>query len=458
VSVEARGEAMSVTAKLGWVELDGRAQLVSNPRIRFDRESGEILSIHAGDSSSSSSGPGEHPEQLELVHDLGRSLLLPGFVNAHSHAFQRAIRGATQRRGAADPSSFWSWRSAMYATANTLDPAAVYAQTRACFAEMLARGITCVGEFHYLHHQADGRPYADPNELSQQVIQAASDVGLRLCLLEVYYARAGVGHDGPLPEQRRFCDGSTDAYLERLERLRPLRSPSLSLGVAPHSIRAVRADELARLAAYANEHALPIHAHVSEQLLENQQCEAEHGRSPLRVFADAGCLARPHAFTAVHAIHVGAPELELLRGQQVCACPTTEADLGDGVVPAADWLAHGATLSLGSDSNAMIDLVMEARLLEMHERLQRQARLCLRDEDGRVAPVLLAAATTGGARALGRPELGRLAVGSPFDAVAVDLEHRSLRDVAEDFVLDALCLAGSSEAIARVWVGGRRRS
>jgi formimidoylglutamate deiminase len=389
VSTEAAGEAMTVTAKLGWVELDGRAQLVHNPRVRFDRKTGEILSIHAGDDSTTS----EHPDAPELLHDLGCSLLLPGFVNAHSHAFQRAIRGATQRRAATDPSSFWSWRSAMYTTANTLEPAAVYAQTRACFAEMLARGITCVGEFHYLHHQVDGQRYADPNELSQQVIRAAADVGLRLCLLEVYYARAGVGHDGPLPEQRRFCDGSTDAYLERLERLRSLRSPWLSFGVAPHSIRAVRADELTRLAAYANEHALPIHAHVSEQPLENQQCEAEHGRSPLHVFADAGCLARAHAFTAVHAIHVGAPELELLRGQQVCACPTTEADLGDGVVPAADWLAHGATLALGSDSNAMIDLVVEGRLLEMHERLHRRARLCLPDEEGRVAPVARAASS-----------------------------------------------------------------
>jgi formimidoylglutamate deiminase len=449
---EARSLAMTVTAKLAWVELDGRAQLVRNPRIRFDRESGEITSITAGDSSCSDS------DTPELLHDLGHSLLLPGFVNAHSHAFQRAIRGATQRRSVTDPSSFWSWRTAMYATANRLDPEAVYDQTRACFAEMLARGITCVGEFHYLHHQVDGRPYVDPNELSQQVIRAAADVGLRLCLLEVYYSRAGVGQDGPLPEQRRFCDGSTDAYLARLEALRPLQSVWMSLGVAPHSVRAVRADELARLAAYANEHALPIHAHVSEQPLENQQCQAEHGRSPLQVFADAGCLLRTHAFTAVHAIHVGPRELELLRQQQVCACPTTEADLGDGIVPATDWLAHDATLALGSDSNSVIDLVVEGRLLEMHERLQRQARLCLRDGNGQVAPVLIAAATTGGARALARPELGRLAVGSPFDAVAIDLEHRSLRDIADEFVLDALWLAGSSEPIAQVWVGGRRRS
>jgi formimidoylglutamate deiminase len=444
---------LTVTAKLGWVEIDGRARLVRNPKIRFDRASGQILAIETDGSGSATLGEGP-----ELVQDLGHGLLLPGFVNAHSHAFQRAIRGATQRRAAADPSSFWSWRTAMYAAANTLEPEDVHAQTRDCFAEMLARGITCVGEFHYLHHQQDGRPYADPNELSRQVIRAAADVGLRLCLLEVYYARAGVGHDGPLPEQRRFCDGSTDAYLARLDELRPLRSPSLGLGVAPHSIRAVRADELARLAAYAHEHDLPIHAHVSEQPLENQQCEAEHGRSPLQVFADAGCLARAHAFTAVHAIHVGAPELELLRGQQVCACPTTEADLGDGVVPAVDWLAHDATLALGSDSNAVIDLVVEGRLLEMHERLQRQARLCLRDEAGHVAPVLLSAATTGGARALGRPELGRLAVGSPFDAVLFDLDHPSLRNVPDEFVLDALWLAGSAEPITQVWVGGRRRS
>src|SRR5690606_14532179 len=204
-------------------------------------------------------------------------------------------------------------------------------------------------------------------------------------------------------------------------------------------------------------HELPIHAHVSEQVLENQQCLAEHGRTPLEVFADAGCLARAHAFTAVHAIHVSAGDLELLRGQQVCACPTTEADLGDGIVPAAAWRAHGATLALGSDSNAIIDLVQEARLLEMHERLAQQARLRLLDEEGRVAPVLLAAATTGGARSLAWPELGRLRVGSPFDAAVVELEHPLLRGVADESAIDALVLAGTAEAISQVWVGGKRR-
>jgi formimidoylglutamate deiminase len=450
-------ELFAITAKLGWVVLDGVAQLVRQPRIRFDRESGQILAITGPDSQPDSQDPPS--DEPELLHDLGHALLIPGMVNAHSHAFQRAIRGATHTLGLNSPSSFWSWRAAMYEVANTLDPQGVYDHTRACFAEMLGRGITCVGEFHYLHHAPDGVPYADPNELSRQVIRAADDVGVRLSLLEVYYSRSGSGSEatGPLPEQRRFCDGSTDAYLARVDQLRESASAMLQIGVAPHSVRAVGADELARLAAYANAHALPIHAHVSEQPLENQQCQAEHGRTPLQVFADAGCLARRHAFTAVHAIHVTDADLQLLRDHQVCACPTTEADLGDGIIPATSWREHGATLSLGSDSNAVIDLVQEARLLEMHERLRLQARLCLRDDQGRVAPVLLAAATTGGAQALGRPELGRLAVGSPFDAVAIDLDHPTLRGVADHLTLDALLLAGTAEPISQVWVAGRRR-
>jgi formimidoylglutamate deiminase len=444
---------LALTAKLGWVELEqGRPCLVRDPEIRFDRDTGEILAITVGRAHPTSEAEG-------LIHDLGHTLLLPGLVNAHSHAFQRAIRGATHRRGEGDPSSFWSWRTAMYEAANGLDPEAVFVRTRACFAEMLGRGITCVGEFHYLHHAPDGRPYADPNELSRAVIRAAEEVGLRLRLLEVYYARAGVGHEGPLPEQRRFCDGSTDAYLARVDALRELAagSQSVGIGVAPHSVRAVPADDLARLAAWANAHELPIHAHVSEQVLENQQCREEHGRTPLQVFAEAGCLERRGGFTAVHAIHVDAADLQLLREQQVCACPTTEADLGDGIVPAVAWREHGATLALGSDSNAIIDLVQEARLLEMHERLRRQARLCLRDDDGQVAPVLLAAATRGGARALAEAKLGRLAPGSPFDALAVDLDHPMLRGVDEDRVLDALWLAGTAEPISQVWVGGKRR-
>jgi formimidoylglutamate deiminase len=444
---------VTITAALAWVEIDGCPQLVRRPAISFDRPSGRITEI-------TTQAELEQRPDTSLVFDLGRSLVLPGMVNAHSHAFQRAIRGATHRRAKADPSSFWSWREAMYEAANALDPDGVHAVTSACFAEMLRRGITCVGEFHYLHHDRDGRPYADPNELSRQIIRAADDVGLRLCLLEVYYARAGFGHDGPLPEQRRFCDGSVDAYLARVDALRSLsssRTDTLRIGVAPHSVRAVRAIELGELAAHAERHELVIHAHVSEQILENQQCLAEHGRTPLEVFDDAGCLARPHGFTAVHAIHVSAGDLSRLGGQQVCACPTTEADLGDGIVPAAAWRANNATLALGSDSNSVIDLIQEARLLEMHERLAQQARLRLVDDEGRVAPVVLAAATTGGARSLGWPELGRLAIGSPFDAAIVELDHPLLRGVTEESAIDALVLAGTAEAITQVWIGGKRR-
>ncbi|EDM78834.1 atrazine chlorohydrolase [Plesiocystis pacifica SIR-1] len=450
-------EQFTLTARVAWVEPEGSggvAALARDPMITVDKSTGSIVAIDDA----------REPEPGELVYDLGHSLLVPGMVNAHSHAFQRGIRGATHRRQRADPSSFWSWREAMYAAANALDPEGVYAITRDCFAEMLARGITCVGEFHYLHHQADGQPYADANELSKQVIRAADEVGLRLCLLEVYYARAGVGHDGPLPEQRRFCDGSVDRYLARVDGLRELaqsrrehRAQTLSVGVTPHSVRAVRAPELAELAAYAHAHELVLHSHVSEQPLENTQCREEHGRSPLRVFADAGFMTRPGAFTAVHAIHIDEPDFALMADQNICVCPTTEADLGDGIVPATRWREAGATLALGSDSNAIIDLVTEARSLELHERLRRQARLCLRDERGHVAPVLAAAVTTGGAAALGRPELGRLAVGSPFDAACFDLDHWLLRGVDPDLAVDALLLAGRAEAITQVWVGGRRR-
>jgi len=469
VSVSAPGQGQvlraRVTAAQGWIvtEPGARPRLVSEPWITI--EGPNIVAVGHGPSARP---PDAQTDTQTLVYDLGQSLLLPGLVNAHSHAFQRAIRGATHRRGQGDPSSFWSWRDAMYRVANSLDPEGVYTQTRACFAEMLARGITCVGEFHYLHHQPSGEPYPDPNALSLAVVRAARSVGLRLCLLEVYYARAGAGA-GPLPEQRRFCDRSVDAYLARFEALRastkpeldpesnPESAPWLSFGVTPHSVRAVPADALRELARYANEHRLPIHAHVSEQPLENQQCLEEYGRTPLEVFADAGCLDRPGAFTAVHAIHVDDSDLERMRGHQICACPSTEADLGDGVIPARRWREHGATLALGSDSNAVIDLLQEGRLLEMHERLAQRARLCLTDTDGQVAPVLLDAATIGGAQALGQPLLGKLAVGSPFDALALDLDHWLLRGVAPEHTLDALLLAGSAEPISQVWVGGRRR-
>jgi formimidoylglutamate deiminase len=430
-------DRVAYTAAYGLVD----DEWVAAPWFEVDA-AGEIVRAQSG-------RPADAPA---IVHDLGRALLLPGMVDAHSHAFQRQIRGATHRRGAHDPSSFWSWREAMYRAANSLDPEAVFSASRDCFREMLRAGITCVGEFHYLHHAPDGAPYADPNELSRQVVRAAAEVGIRLVLLEVYYARAGAGRP-PLPEQRRFCDGSVDAYLRRVD---VLRGEGVALGVAPHSVRAVPADALRELAAYAHAHALPLHAHVSEQPQENAECRAEHGCTPVALLAETGCLGRPGGFTAVHAIHLAEADFAELAGQQVCACPTTEADLGDGIIPASEHLRRGVRLALGSDSNAVVDLVQEARLLEMHERLRTRARLCLADASGQVGRALLDIATRGGALALGRPELGRLRVGAPFDACTFDLGHPTLAHLDPTDALDAALLSGTAAVVDRVFVGGHR--
>ena len=384
----------------------------------------------------------------KLQRDFGPALVLPGFVNAHSHAFQRGIRGATQRRG----ESFWSWRDAMYTAANALDPAGVFEITRLCFAEMLRAGITCVGEFHYVHHQPDGRPYDDPNELSRQVIRAAAEVGIRLVLLEVFYERAGAGKD-PLPEQRRFCDAGVDAYLERVD---ALRTDGVPMGITPHSIRAVTGDALRELARYAHDHDLPIHTHLSEQPRENEECQAEHGHTPAAAFAEAGACQRPGRFTAVHAVHITDDDRRILADQTVCACPTTEADLGDGIVGAAALRRGGTNLALGSDANAVVDLIQEARLLEMDERLASGERLRLADDAGELGLVLLDAATRGGARSLG-VDAGELKVGAPFDAVVIDLEDPFFAGVARDRVVDALFTAGTAAPVRQVIVGGVER-
>jgi len=396
-------------------------------------------------------GVGEASERGKAIlqRSFGHALVLPGLVNAHSHAFQRSIRGQTHRRMPGE-NSFWSWRTAMYEAAGSLDPDGLYAITKAAFAEMLRTGITHVGEFHYVHHQPDGTPYDDPNELSWAVVRAAEEAGVRLTLLEVFYARAGAGL-APLPEQQRFCDGSVDKYLQRVD---ALRDAGVDVGITPHSVRAATAPQIQELVAYAREHNLVMHTHLSEQPRENEECRAEHGTTPAGVFEACGAFERPHAFTAVHATHLDDGDFERLAGQNVCACPTTEADLGDGILDAARLQSAGTTLSLGSDSNAVIDLIQEARLLEMHDRLAQRARCRLNDESGALGPVLASAATLGGAQALGSSS-GALRVGEPFDAVVVDLEHPFFAHVPPEHALDALFSAGTASTLRQVMVGGR---
>jgi len=434
-------DRVAYTAAAGVVE----GAWVENPVIEVDR-AGTVVAVRSGSNEPGADSP-------RIVHDLGRALLLPGMVNAHSHAFQRGLRGTIQARGVDGPSAFWTWRHVMYEAAAVLDPEQLYASSRMAYAEMLAAGITCVGEFHYLHHQDDGQPYDDPNELSRAIIRAAADVGIRLVLLEAFYARSGPG-SAPTVHQRRFCDGSVDAYLKRVEQL---RDEGVRLGIAPHSVRAVSFDELRTLAGYAHAHELPLHVHVSEQIGENEACRDEYGLTPTQVLAEAGALARARGFTAVHAIHLEDADRRLLSEQIVCACPSTAADLGDGILAASELYAKGTLLSLGSDTNVVIDLIQEARLLEANERLRTRSRLRLCDEAGRVWPVLLAATTTGGASALGGSERwGAIAVGRPFDACVLDMDHNTLAGLEPNAVMDALLVSGTAAPVERVFVGGHR--
>ena len=333
-------------------------------------------------------------------------LVLPGFANAHSHAFHRALRGRTHDEGG----TFWTWRERMYQVAGRLDPDAYLALARATYAEMALAGVTCVGEFHYLHHGPGGTPYDDPNAMAEALRQAARDAGVRLTLLDACYLAGGLtaeGHTRPDVVQQRFSDGSSARWAARVADLRA--DDVMRVGTAIHSVRAVPRLELADVAKAFPD--APLHAHLSEQVAENEAAWAFYGRSPSELMAAADALG-PRS-TMVHA--TVAPHMELLgsTGTSVCVCPTTERDLADGIGPARLMADHGSPLCLGSDQNAVVDLLEEARALEMHERLFTLER-------GVFAPSeLVAALTRQGHAALGWPEAGRLEVGAVADLVAV---------------------------------------
>jgi formimidoylglutamate deiminase len=360
----------------------------------------------------------------ELVR-LPRQAILPGLVTAHGHSFQRAIRGRTERRGDGRE-DFWSWRAAMYEAANRLGPDDLEAVARMAFHELARAGVTAVGEFHYLHRDPAGRPYAEPAELALRVVRAARDVGLRIVLLRAAYARAGHGL-APDPRQRRFVEPSQDAYLAGLDELASALAgdPLASVGIAPHSVRACPEPWLAALAAEARRRRLPLHVHAAEQPAEVAACRAEHGVSPVALLARAGALHR--GTTLVHAIHLDDADVRAIgaAGATVCACPLTERNLGDGVVPADRLVAAGARLALGADSLAEVDLLGEARALELQLRLVRGERNVLDDPPGTLAARLFGAATAGGMASLGLAG-GTLAPGEPADFVALDLDDPSI--------------------------------
>ncbi len=377
--------------------------------------------------------------------------LLPGFVNTHSHVFQRALRGHTHRP-LSKQDTFWTWRRAMYAEAQRLNPDLLYEEALSTYREMLAAGYTSVGEFHYVHHQPGGQPYADANAMSEAVIQAGREAGIRVVLLMTAYAQSGFNQP-PEEGQRRFCDLSVEAYLSRVE---ALRATGVPIGVAPHSVRAVPEEWFRAITAYSRTYQLPLHVHADEQRAEIEQCQAAHGCTPIELlerFEALGPLT-----TIVHATHANATEIALLAryGCTVCVCPTTEGDLGDGIAPYAELLAAHIPLAIGSDSNTRLDPIEELRWAEYSARMRYQRRrILVADELASPGPLLLEYGTRRGAAALGL-ETGVIAPGMFADFVAVDMNHPSLAGWNAENLLDVLFFGASSDVITQTWVQGKK--
>ena len=369
-------------------------------------------------------------------------LTLPGFANAHSHAFHRALRSRTHRGGG----DFWTWRAQMYSVAGRLTPASYRALARATFAEMVLAGYTVVGEFHYVHHQPGGAAYDDPNAMGTAIIDAAQEAGIRLTLLDACYLRGGAGV--PLSEeQRRFSDGRAAGWAERVAGLAD--ADGVRIGAAIHSVRAVDAASIGMVAGYAAERGIPLHAHVSEQVAENEQVRKEHGCTPMELLAREGALAA--RFSAVHATHLAPADIELLStaGASVCICPTTERDLGDGIGPSRELRAGGVPLTIGSDQHAVIDPFEEMRGIELHERLRSGHR------GAHPAAALLAAGSVNGYASLGWPTGGAIEVGGLADLTTVSFGSVRLAGVPAPDLLEAVVFAAAAADVDTVIVGGR---
>jgi formiminoglutamate deiminase len=370
-------------------------------------------------------------------------LTLPGLANAHSHAFHRALRGRTH----AGVGSFWTWRDQMYSLAATLDPDTYHRLARATFAEMVLAGVTCVGEFHYLHHQPDGTPYREPNVMADALVAAAREAGVRITLLDTCYLHGGIGLP-PNEVQRRFSDGRVERWGERVDALVERMPAGARAGAAVHSVRAVGPDEIEQVAAWAIARDLPLHAHVSEQPAENHACVEAFALTPTELLAERHAMDAP--FTAVHATHLTEHDVRLLQlhRSHVCVCPTTERDLADGIGPTGQLAEAGIPLTLGTDSHAVIDLFEEARAVELDERLATLQR------GTHGVEALLAAATAEGHRCLGWPDAGRLAVGHRADLVTVALDSVRTAGTAGAHALAGVVFAATAADVRHVVVDG----
>jgi formimidoylglutamate deiminase len=370
-----------------------------------------------------------------------RLVVVPAMVNAHSHAFQRDLRGVAERPGAPDD-DFWSWRTEMFRLAGALDPESMRDVAGRVYAEMADSGYGAVGEFHYVHHAPDGTPYADPNAMAIAVAEAAVATGLRIVLLPAAYHRNGWdGADRPLePGQRRFGDPDVETFLARVEALRAWAAGRdddlVSVGVAAHSVRAVPASWLQAIGAYAREHRLVAHVHAHEQVRELAECDAEHGCTPIELLARTGFLGE--RTSVIHGIHVTDADIDLLAraGALVVSCPTTEGNLGDGFLPALRYRDARVRLAIGSDSQVRVDPFEEARELETGARREGQTRHGLLAASGDLWGELVA----NGCASLGITDAG---------TVAVDLDHPDLRGVAEADLHYALATCASAGVVAR---------
>ncbi len=355
-------------------------------------------------------------------------LTLPGLANAHSHAFHRALRGVTQ----ADAGTFWTWRERMYQVAAALDPDSYLALARAVYAEMALAGISCVGEFHYLHHAPGGERYADPNQMSRALLAAAAQAGIRITLLDTCYLSGGLEASGasiPLAgPQLRFGDRSAEAWAARVASLgadeHGRLSDSVRVGAAIHSVRAVPPDQMHPVISWTRHAGAPLHVHLSEQTAENEGCVAAYRRTPAAVLYDAGALG-PRT-SVVHATHLTSADIALLGGSETfaCLCPTTEADLADGIGPFGALAAAGCRLTVGTDSQAVVDLFEETRRIELYQRLAS------RERGHFTAEALGTAATWDGHASLGWPDAGEIAPGSLADLVTVSLDSPRLAGAA----------------------------
>jgi formimidoylglutamate deiminase len=408
----------------------------------------------SGLSTSDSAPPGTR------VVPLSGKALLPGLANAHSHTFQRLFRGRAEGR-VAGGDTFWTWREQMYRAAAFISPEDVYDIARATFLEMLQAGITVVGEFHYLHRSPNGSAYADPNLLSHQVIAAAQSVGLRICLLRTAYFRAGFERP-PHPGQIRFYE-QPEEYLRNLANLSATYADthSVTVGAAPHSIRAVPLNDLKQIAAFAQTRKMPLHMHISEQPGENTACLEEYAATPVTLAANHGILT-PRT-TLIHAIHLSESEFAAVAqsGTTICSCPTTERNLGDGIFPADTAARLGIPIAFGTDSQAQIDTLEDARQLEYHLRLRDRQRGIL-DASVRtgwtsrdtIGTSLFRAASRNGYAALGL-NAGSLSPGQPADFFTIDLNDLSILGVDPESLTAQAVFALSKSAIRDVAVQGR---